>query len=371
MIGHIFDQQGHLPTTWADICATSVDILLRQWDKQRGVEFASSQREVRVLLSDLALWMTTNEQNSCRLQDWSKSVIASGSYEDLRPFLELAERSGVVTHSSTDSVQFVHASIQEYLAAIALTDRPIHQAAGIASEFHLVETLAAVTPNADELVTEFVNDGKFTEAISVATKSQNGETKHRLLQEIAERMGLAGTIPPMITGSSFGDGVPWNRLKELWKKCDTAESKHEKGLALEDFSETFFGLVFQVVEKRLATDAGEVDLLCEHKQLDAFWIRWQSDVFVECKNQIDRSPVSDVNTFLGKCATCRSKLSFFVSRSGFTSVATTALGRSWGNRDLPDTVWIGGNDIERLLDEQSDPEDFLKIMCRRSNYGRG
>jgi hypothetical protein len=284
-------------------------------------------------------------------------------------------QKGWLSQIASGKHSFTYPFFQEYLAAMALVRRPPALAAECALKYDLVELLTHIAGNPDDLTLELLKKRRFTEVIDVVRGSAGirNETRRRIVEAIASEIGFSGPLPPDQSGKGGGgDGhgeIPWEKLRSQWEACDKATSTHEKGLALEEFAEAFFSLVFKVVEKRLNTDAGEVDLVCEHKKLSAFWIRWASDVFIECKNHEDRTPVSDMNAFLGKCATCKSRLAFFMSRSGFTPVATGSLARSWGNSELPDIVWIDGHDVESWLAGRFDPEEFLKRMCRRANYG--
>jgi len=374
----VIQEEGKLPRDTSDLYATWMDTFLRQWDKTKGIQPPSDWGRLASIYSELALSLMRSGRHSFRFSeslsflDFPQKVPTPNLIEVA---LEWGLQKGLLTQTSPGTHSFTHSALQEYFAAMALVERSVRVAADAATRYHLVELLTHITSNPDELALELLKTRKFTELIDILRGSAGigAATRRKVVEAIVSEIGPSGTVPPDRPGEGDGrngnDEIPWEKLRGLWEACDKTTTKHEKGLALEEFAEAFFGLVFKVVEKRLNTDAGEVDLVCEHKKLSAFWIRWASDVFIECKNHEDRTPVSDMNAFLGKCATCKAKLAFFLSRSGFTTVATGSLARSWGNSELPDIVWIGGQDVESWLAARFDPEEFLKRMCRRANYG--
>jgi hypothetical protein len=159
-----------------------------------------------------------------------------------------------------------------------------------------------------------------------------------------------------------------DRLGALWNECRNFQDLKKKGPAFEEFAVMLFGEVFEVVEARRLTSFGEIDLVCE-VTADAFWIRWPGDCFVECKNVRGAIPVSVVNEFVGKCSTSRVGLAFLMCTGKLTEPATERLARSWSQAEIPDMVWIDGNDIEKWMAGTDSAESFLKRVTRRASYG--
>jgi len=181
---------------------------------------------------------------------------------------------------------------------------------------------------------------------------------------------LAGT-----GGADFPDlaiGDPEREvLAAAWARASIADTPSQRGRVMEDVAELLFGQVFKIVSRDRRTAVGEVDLICEPVRIDPFWLRWPSDVFVECKNWDRQRPVADANEFLGKCVGCNAELGFFVSASGFTVEALEVMKRSWNSKiPTPKIAWVTGEDIEHWLTTNEGAEAFLKRIIRRSNLGR-
>ena len=119
----------------------------------------------------------------------------------------------------------------------------------------------------------------------------------------------------------------------------------------------------------MSTDYGEIDLVCEVKQIDPFWMRWSGDYFIECKNQEANTPVSTVNEFIGKGLAVHAPLCLVISSSTFTSVALDRIARAWSDTGSPDVVWIQRQDIEDWLESSEGVSDFLKRIVRRAQWG--
>lgn len=374
MMSRLSEEVGTLPSSRAELYSSCVDLLLRRWDKKRGIpvgEERLSPEHVRSFLSEIALDMVVSNRNSVAETDILKAVSSKLKADDA-PFAQDRSllSSAFLRRTKPMRFEFVHKSFQEYFAALAITSRSPSEVADILASTDsdtLLEFLANSSEGPENVIRELVDRGQFNVAFRLLDMLPPEQRLVRLhfLKDVAQRLGIEDVFV-----HSSEDGIAQSmELSQLWAKCQRAANPQIKGRYLEDFVEALFAHVFHIVSKDRLTDFGEIDLICEQRELNAFWGRWQSDFFVECKNHKDKSPVSDINEFVGKASACGASLGFFVSMTGFTSYAINSLRRSWGKPGVPDVVWVSGEDIESWLENAEAIESFLKRMCRRANWG--
>jgi hypothetical protein len=156
-------------------------------------------------------------------------------------------------------------------------------------------------------------------------------------------------------------------LRTEWDKVmEIGLSPDEKGRRFEEFSAAFFSALFSVVETRLNTDNGELDLVLEMLELRPFWLKFGSDILVECKNWADPRPLKEAALTCYKASQSRAiKLAFLVSVSGFTKDALVTLRNNARNPDNPLVVPISGDEIKSVLSGTRTIEEFLKERIRR------
>jgi len=374
MLSRLSEEVGELPSSRTELYSSSVDVLLRSWDKTRGIPFGErmSPEQLRRLLSELAFKMTAGEQTSLDASDLLTAIPQDQRAKAGVPSEDMSLlRSAFLTKPEPTRFEFVHKSFQEYFAALAIASRPapstIAAITGSVSDT-LLEFVANLSAEPEQLVSELIKQGQIDAAFRFldVLPPEHRVVKFHFLTQIAQRLGLPDAVLP-----SGGDAIQRTaELAQLWEKCRNTADLRLKGRYLEDFVEAVFSHVFHIVSKDRLTDFGEIDLICEQRELNAFWGRWQSDFFVECKNHKDKSPVSDINEFIGKASVCGSSLSFFVSMTGFTKYAKDSMSASWGKPGVPDVVWVTGDDFERWLASSESVESFLKRLCRRANWGR-
>lgn len=166
--------------------------------------------------------------------------------------------------------------------------------------------------------------------------------------------------------SALEHGSKFDTLLAMWDKLsEHGLQSHEKGRRLEEFTSAFFSDVFNVVESRLNTENGELDLILEVRQMNPFWMMFGSDALVECKNWKDPRPLSEAATFCYKANQARDiKLGFIVSVSGFTNDAIGTLRNNARDSNNPLIVPITGVEIVQLLNEGGTLEEFLKGKVR-------
>lgn len=375
MMSRLSEEVGTLPSSRAELYSSCVDLLLRRWDKKRGIpvgEERLSPEHIRSFLSEIALDMVVSNRNSVAEADVLKAVSSKLKAEDA-PFAQDRSllSSAFLFRTKPMRFEFVHKSFQEYFAALAITSRSPSEVADILASTDsetLLEFIANLSDGLENVIRKLVGRGQFNVAFRLLymLPPEQRLVRFQFLKDIAQRLGMADVFV-----HSIEDGIArTTELSQLWEKCQRAANPQIKGRYLEDFVEALFAHVFHIVSKDRLTDFGEIDIICEQRELNAFWGRWQSDFFVECKNHKDKSPVSDINEFIGKALACGASLCFFVSMTGFTSYAINSLRGSWGKPGVPDVVWMSGKDIEGWLENAEAIESFLKRMCRRANWGR-
>lgn len=366
---------GKIPSSRAELYSSCIDILMRGRDKTRGIPSGGkhfSLDQEKKLLSELALKMIMSNRNSVDQSDVLE-VIPSELKRDDAQFTQeqILLMSSFTVKTGTVYFEFFHKSFQEYFAALAIASRSPSEAADILAQFDsdtLFEFLADLIERPEALITELVNRGQMNTALSLldVLSPEQQIVKFYFLKQVAQRLGIANAVLP----SSQAVIAKTTEVAQLWGQCKTTENPQSKGKYLEDFVEALFFHVFHIVNKDRLTNFGEIDLICEQRDFNAFWGRWQSDFFVECKNRKDKSPVSDINEFVGKATACNTRLCFFVSMTGFTDYAINSMRASWGKPGVPDIVWISGDDIELWLNNTETVDFFLKKMCRRANWGK-
>lgn len=376
----VFRETALLPARRGDFYSAVVDISLRQWDKQRGLsrddrylDPANTQRA----LSSLALRLLLDGRHVFDEGDWSEVCATLGIQEISSPAAvsdTLSEdllRSFLVISAAPARFEFVHVSFQEYLAAQALTRLTGEEAKGILSRLHSPEVASLFgelaedgTPYAEYLIEHGQIDAalKYVEQYGLADSSRS-----RLAILAASKFGVS--VMPDTTASQTKHETVRSTLCELWNRCISETTRYQRGLLFEQFIEQVLSEAFRIIDRRVSTDYGEIDLVCEVKQIDPFWMRWLGDYFIECKNQEANTPVSTVNEFIGKGLAAHSPLCFVISSSTFTSSALDRIARAWSDAGSPDLAWVHQKDIEEWLKSSESVPDFLKRIVRRAQWG--
>lgn len=125
-----YERNMQLPADRSELYEACCSMLLERRDSEREIgaeDFPKlSYKQKRVLLDDLAYWMMKNQHVS--VEKWqviprveqklsNMQVISTISGEATVSFL--VERSGVIRESTPDSIDFIHRTFQEYMAASA------------------------------------------------------------------------------------------------------------------------------------------------------------------------------------------------------------------------------------------------------------
>lgn len=373
LISRLSVEVGAVPSSRVELYSSCVDILLRSWDKSKGIAPAGWHHSIdslRSILGQVALDSLTSNRTAIDASDLAR-VVAHETQERGRSAPLGVLQSSFLVQTGPAHFEFVHESFKEYFAAVALSQLPpekVVDALRISASTPLLEFLANLSSEPKALVATLVESGEMSLAFRFleVLPAERQSLRWQFLVHIARRLGIHEAITPAAEDRIKSS----SRLLELWNWCKNSKDPRDRGEHLESFVEGLFGAVFEIVSRDRLTDFGEIDLVCEPRQTGAFWGRWPSDFFVECKNNRDNSPVSDVNEFIGKASVCCARLGFFVSMSGFSSFAIDSMRSTWGKPGVPDTVWVTGTDLGTWLKEGESEEAFLKRVCRRANYGR-
>jgi hypothetical protein len=200
-------------------------------------------------------------------------------------------------------------------------------------------------------------------------------TADRLRRDLQHQFGTAS---PAFSGPLRDEPVPrtvvaqpaekvsFEQLRQMWDSMPgTGAPANARGHGLEAFTAALFGTYFEVVGIRLQKLAGEVDVVCGHRNLDLFWANYPGDIWVECKNTEDPTPAAQVNVFLAKLMGSRSRLGFFVSVAGFTDDAMEKLKSAARNPAFPLIVSVTRKDVTDFLTQNTEPSEFFKSLVRR------
>ncbi|MFE3069382.1 NACHT domain-containing protein [Streptomyces sp. NPDC059247] len=128
------DRRGYLPRGRKTLYDSALSMLLSRRDRERGMGspygIELDEAPQIQLVQRLAYWLTLNG----RLQmdrEHARSIVAeavpamagASAHPPERVFTHLLHRSGLLREPTTDTVDFVHRTFQDYLAAKALVDR--------------------------------------------------------------------------------------------------------------------------------------------------------------------------------------------------------------------------------------------------------
>lgn len=361
-----------LPKRKTEIFSSYIDLVLRIWDKERGISSCDSKlspRTISRIMSLLALQIFKSNRNSIAHNEIPEIIAKEIGDISKEPILSRILRTSFISISKYPFFEFTYKSFQEYFTALALVSLRADETAEILSKSassSLLDFIANLSNQPDLLILRLIDKGKIDIALRIIDflPHEHHSTRLKFLRRVAGRIGLNN----LIINEKALKVESVKQLYKNWEKCKTIDI-NKKGKFLEDFIEKLFYRVFNIVSKDRLTKHGEIDLICEPKEVNAYWVRWPSDFFVECKNRRNKSTASDISKFIGKASLCNARLGFFISISGFTTYALHSIQTSWSKTGIPDIVWIEGKDLEKWFISNEEVESFLKRMCRRSNFG--
>ncbi|MFF9310758.1 NACHT domain-containing protein [Streptomyces sp. NPDC014748] len=127
------DRHGHLPHGRMELYSAALSMLLHRRDHERNIQpegLRISERQSMRLLQRLAYWMVDNGQAEISRTDALHHISealpsmpeVAGQGDDNSVLDHLVERSGVLRAPDDDTIDFVHRTFQDYLAAKAAID---------------------------------------------------------------------------------------------------------------------------------------------------------------------------------------------------------------------------------------------------------
>jgi hypothetical protein len=119
-----------LPSDRSELYESCCSMLLDRRDSERAIDTQHHPRltykQKRVILDDLAYWMMKNKYVSAkkwqafpRVKEKLKNIHLAQVYSDDAVISYLVERSGIIRDPTPDSIDFIHRTFQEYMAASA------------------------------------------------------------------------------------------------------------------------------------------------------------------------------------------------------------------------------------------------------------
>lgn len=158
------------------------------------------------------------------------------------------------------------------------------------------------------------------------------------------------------SGSNLGQSYFIGRAQGLLNIIDTQQgTSQERGRYLEDLVEALIRMEpkLRVLQKNLANDTEELDIVLSNQLDNPFWLAMQSPVmFVECKNWKTLVGASEARVFESKLRErgniCR--VGIFVALNGFTEPFKEVVRRIQGQGHI--IFVVTGDDIREMLNQR-------------------
>jgi hypothetical protein len=166
------DRRGFLPSSRMELYAAGLEMLLVRRDRERGVAtglMLTLEQQVRIL-QKLAYWLTLNGATEMTLERAEKIVaetlpamlsVTAPPSDVLR---HLVQRSGLLRQPTTDTIDFVHRTFQDYLGARAAIEN---------------EDLGVLVRNA--------HDDQWEDVLRMATGHARPRERAALLRQLLDR----------------------------------------------------------------------------------------------------------------------------------------------------------------------------------------
>ncbi|WP_179235607.1 NACHT domain-containing NTPase [Streptomyces sp. CS113] len=199
------DRHGHLPNGRMELYEAALSMLLYRRDRERQIKtggISLSERQSFRLLQRLAYWMVDNGQDEMSRYDAvhhiadalpsMPEVACQGSAEQILE--HLIERSGILRAPDDDTVDFVHRTFQDYLAAkLAVERRNFGVLANNAHDDRWEDVIrmavAHASPaDAQQLLRRLISRGD--------RNTSNADVRHRLHLLAAASLDYAAELDP-------------------------------------------------------------------------------------------------------------------------------------------------------------------------------
>ena len=368
----VFFNFGRIPEHASDIYRGVIRSHLEDWDRQRDLVRSSpwSGKQVEEALEVVALHLFTGSTDAAPIIELIKPLsdhfaISPAEAKELI----LDPRITWITARDSDIISFVHKSLWEYLAAKAILQSVTlpQLLARRPPSAEIIKFLIELAPNPEEIADLLIAQGQFGNLLTALelTGDSFGRLKNHVIYRAAKEAQSLGSNKFRV-----GDYVQYVPPREEAFNAIIAETDvRTKGRAFERYMASLLEDEFEIIYLNKLTRFGEFDIVCSPRVLDHFWLRYPSDYFVECKNLHSKSPVSDMNEFIGKALAVGAKLAFFVSMSGFTTYALNSARQTWRNSAATSIVCISADDLRQYSRSDKSTKVFLQELCRSSQFG--
>ena len=186
------DRHRHIPSSRVEIYEAFCEMLLERREKERrtsleGIDYPElSYLQKRAILEHLAYWMVANNWSSVSADQVDRLILrkmnnvvglpANATEVSIRQLL--TDRSGIVREPSVGSIDFVHRTIQEFLAAKALLD---NEDFGVLKNNIQNDQWHQVIILASGLANPRVRENIIKEIVQKGNKDRNNRHKYYLL----------------------------------------------------------------------------------------------------------------------------------------------------------------------------------------------
>jgi tRNA (cmo5U34)-methyltransferase len=131
MLCHVVAQEGEIPRGRLDLYKKSVDIMLKEWDAERGISRERldglTTEKIKVLLSKIAI--QAHSKHAPVISEWEIESIILQEHQEYEPkldpleFLKLIEsQCGILISSDLGKYAFRHQTFQEYFTALSIIE---------------------------------------------------------------------------------------------------------------------------------------------------------------------------------------------------------------------------------------------------------
>jgi len=388
LLQRIFETRGALPSNTPDVYADAVEHLLSDWDRARPIrrpaEFTLSEKHSFLESIALELFRTGEsdiERGRLEILIRESAKLVDRLSLDIRRIVEEFLTSGLLVERSRGRIAFVHRTFLDFYCARALAGSPDRVLAAVGRRQHheMIVMACGLISDVGPIIEGAVEQGEVLLAAKCISHGRTMNTNliayvvRRLLDEVgaafAEQLRITLSGYPSKTQAT----ADTTDLLRLWDKAsEQALPSHVRGARFEDFAVCLFSSdLFNVVQRDLNTENGELDLVCEMRRRDPFWADFGGDVLVECKNWSSDVPLADSATFAHKVSLARGvKLAFLLSKSGFTDPAIRMLRNDASDPTKPLIVPLDGRSLKDALVQRVDLELFFKDAIRDMKYRR-
>jgi Holliday junction resolvase-like predicted endonuclease len=378
LMWEIFRARGSLPVNLAELVADYVDTAV-QLETRKMLGEPVPTHQVLELLGDAAREIFVSGEADLSFQRMQALAVGiAGEAAAPRLLSSVLERLPLLNASAEARFTFAHRIVLDYFAMWRLRDDP-QGILDVASrgDPYLVLLAAGLVPDPAPLIGSLLERGEIVMAARCVTGAR--AVSNALRDVVADR--LRGMLGPSVL-SLLGLRIP-KRLPERTQPAADDEllvaltaalaedqTAGERGRSLEAFGRLLFSRVFEIIEERYWTRAGEIDLIAEIKLAEPFWAEFGGDVFIECKNWNSRLAMEKVSAFLVKLEQRRVRLGFILSTRGFTKAAEEVIRLQAPNPARPLIVPLAIDDVHDALQRGEAIDYFLKRRIRTTKYGR-